>query len=631
MNLYQRVFLTFCFLLIGSYLPVSVQAQIIEVPPDSLKLGVSPETDTAKVLSSSDRIIENLKEISKRKTIMGRLTKMLFRFDRKQTVTYNNPILLNNAYEKHNYKVVRRVDVKTLNSFGYSITDTTRRPRNFFEKAGNSIHVKTHRRRIRNTLLFQKGDKLEPLDLSESERLLRQKEYILDARVLVNEKTSTQDSVDIMVITKDVFSLSGSGSYNAGRAYGRIGLNDINFMGQGHQFRNTYTFGLDSLINNGTTRRTWMYAGSYTIENIYRSFITGQVIYRNEMNIQQRSVNLYRDFYTANIKYAGAVSLNWFTNPVYIRDTDSLRRRYNLEYSRQDVWLGRAFRFKSYNLGYDNPARLITAGRMVHTTYANSPNEDYQRNTLFIAGLGYSLRKYYRDQYLFGFGRTEDVPAGSLLAISAGYENGQLYNRKYLGSKLAFGKYAINFGYLYVDLQFDTFLRGKKMEQGEFSSEFLYFTKLMTIGTWQWRHFFWNRTTYGINRKFGESLLNINRQDGIRGFRAPERGTRRIVFNYENSLFTPISFLGFRLALVSFADIAWLSNGNNTNPLRNTPYQGYGLGIRFRNEYMAFNTIQVLLGYYPQGTRPLRNFNSTRPYYDFNDFRFTQPIISDFR
>jgi hypothetical protein len=43
----------------------------------------------------------------------------------------------------------------------------------------------------------------------------------------------------------------------------------------------------------------------------------------------------------------------------------------------------------------------------------------------------------------------------------------------------------------------------------------LYFTKLLSVGTWQWRHFFWNRTTLGINRKFGENILTVNRSEGL--------------------------------------------------------------------------------------------------------------------
>jgi len=625
----KGLLIAFLLLVAGSSLPIAALAQNPVIAADSVK--TKPLPDTVLKPNTSDRILENLKQLSKKKTFWGRVTKSLLRFDKKVTTNYNSPILLNTPTEKHNYKVIRRIDYKTLNSFGYSISDTTRTPRNFLEKAGNSVHIKTHRGRIRNTLLFKTNGILEPLDLSESERLLRQKEYILDARVLVNEKTTTQDSVDIIVITKDVFSLSGSVALNPSLGYGRLGLNDINFLGLGHQFRNMYTFGVDSVINNGNTRRSWMYTGSYTIENIYNTFVSAQVLYRNEANYQQRGLNLYRDFYTANTKYAGAASVNYYMHPIYIKDDADTRRRMNIEYMRQDYWLGKAHKLKSYNLGFENRARIITAGRIISTNYLNSPNQDYQNNTLYIAGIGYSFRKYYRSQYLFGFGRTEDIPAGNLFSLSAGYEAGQFYDRRYFGAKMAFGKYRTNFGYLYVDAQYDTYLRGKRWEQGEFASEILYFTKLLSVGTWQWRHFIWNRTSIGLNRKYGENLLSINRQEGIRGFRTSERGTKRVVLNYENSLFTPISFLGFRLALVSFADVAWLSQTDKGNPFKHLPYQGYGLGIRFRNEYMAFNTIQLLLGYYPQGSAPLRNFNSTRPYYDFNDFRFTQPLVPDFR
>ena len=57
-------------------------------------------------------------------------------------------------------------------------------------------------------LLFRPGQPLEPQALAESERLLRQTPEILDARVLVNEATTTRDSVDIEVLTTDVFSIT---------------------------------------------------------------------------------------------------------------------------------------------------------------------------------------------------------------------------------------------------------------------------------------------------------------------------------------------------------------------------------------------------------------------------------------
>lgn len=619
----KRIFIIFLFLVSGMYYSFEAKCQIKPNQADTTAIALPDSTKEQP--NGSERLLENIKQLSKRKTIVGKGLDLLFDFEEKSVAGALNPELLSNTFEEHNYKIVRRIIFRRLNSFGYSISDTIRQPHNFLEKAGNSIHIKTHRGRIRNKLLFKTGEALEPQALSESERLLRQTEYLLDARVVVEEKTNTQDSVDIIVTTKDVFSLGGSVAFNTNNGAGRVSLNDINFLGLGHQFRNTYQFGLDSI------RRSWTYTGSYTIENIYNTYVAAQVVYLNEIHYQEKGLSVYRDFYTTNTKYAGAMHIKWYNLPIQVRNYDGNNRRLNIDFSRQDVWFGKSFRLKSYDLGYESRARIITAGRLIATNYTNSPNADYQNNVLYLGGIGYSFRKYYRDQYLFGFGRTEDVPAGSLIALSAGYEVGDLYNRPYVGAKMAFGKYSTNFGYLYFDAQFDSFIRGKKWEQGEFSSEMLYFTKMLTVGNWQWRHFIWNRTSIGINRKYGENILSISRQEGVRGFRTPGRGTRKFVLNYESSLFTPFSFLGFRLALVNFADVAWLSDGNGSNPFRAKPFQGYGLGIRFRNEYMAFNTIQILLGYYPQGNSPFKTYNSTRPYYDFNDFRFTQPLTSDFR
>ncbi|RZK46127.1 MAG: hypothetical protein EOO59_19790, partial [Hymenobacter sp.] len=110
--------------------------------------------------------------------------------------------------EQHNFKVVRRVTITPFDAFGYSLNDSLRQPRTFVEKTGNAVHIRTARSRIRQLLLFRPGEPLLPQALAESERLLRQTDELLDARVLVNEQTATRDSVDILVYTTDVFSIT---------------------------------------------------------------------------------------------------------------------------------------------------------------------------------------------------------------------------------------------------------------------------------------------------------------------------------------------------------------------------------------------------------------------------------------
>ncbi|WP_018479392.1 BamA/TamA family outer membrane protein [Pontibacter roseus] len=614
--------------LLGLLLQANVcQAQEVPIRQDSAAAPI----DTI-VKKFDERVISNLREMSERKTIMGKLLKAILVFDREdEEVIGLDAELIQREYERHNYKVVRRIDIITLDALGYSIHDSTRVPRNFLEKAGNSLHVKTRRHLVRNKLLFESMEPLEPLALVESERLLRQTDYLLDARIIVDERTTSEDSVDVFVITKDLFSLGGSGSYSPSSGAGRVALRELNFLGFGHQVRGSYRFNMDR-------PRPWEVAAGYSIENISNSYVSADLTYIDENYYKEKSAFLRRDFFSTNTKYAGAFGVSHVEERLLLPPVpeDTVQRFTDLSYKRQDFWLGRSFKFKSYNLGYEPRGRVITALRVINTNYDVKPTETYQDNILVMGSLGYSVRRYYKDRYLFGFGRTEDIPAGTLFSATYGYEKGDLYDRRYLGLDLSVAKYNTTFGYLYGRAGYGSFIRGSKWEQGMLLLESLYFTRLYERGNWKLRHFGIVRSTIGLNRN-PEELLTINNEEGLRGFRSGLlRGNRRIVLNYEANLYTPFSLFGFRLATVAFVDVGWLSYGNRSSPLRNSPYRGYGVGVRFRNEYLSFSTIQILVGYYPkipnnEDFSNFRIYESSRPFYDFADFRFERPGVAEFR
>lgn len=598
----------------------------------------SPQAKSESVLQDSvkvkfdERVMENLRKISERKTIMGKFLKAVLDFDRHdEEVTGLNAELIEREYEKHNYKIVRNIEIRTLDPLGYSINDTARVPRNFMEKAGNSLHVKTGRSLIRNKLLFRKNDPLEPLALVESERLLRQTEYLLDARIVVNEQTTTDDSVDIYVLAKDIFSLGGSGSFSPSSGSGRIAPRELNFLGQGHQLRTSYRFGMNR-------PRPWEFDASYSVENIGRSYISADVIYTNQNYHKEQGVYISRDFFSMNTKYAGAIGVSMVDDRLQLPSlpTDTAITFGRLTYNRQDVWLGRALKLKTYNLGYEARGRLIVGLRAINTNYKITPTENFQDNTLLLGSVGYSVRKYYKDRFLFGFGRTEDIPTGSFLSLTYGYEKGTINNRRYFGASTSLAKYGLNFGYLFGSITYGSYIRDKNWEQGLLDIQSMYFTRLSEWGNWKLRHYIIGRATIGINRN-PEELLSIDKELGLRGFRSEfVRGSRRAVLNYEANLYTPFTLFGFRLAALAFADVAWLSTGNKSSPFNTSPYRGFGVGLRFRNEYLSFSTIQILLGYYPKLPQnddldSFRIFGSNRPYYDFTDFRFTSPGIVEFR
>lgn len=599
---------------------------------DSVRTQPETRPDSVRRRFDEERILTGLKAYAKRKTIAGKALDALFNFTaRAEERAGLDATLLDRQHNQHNYKIVRSINITTLDAFGYSINDPNRQPRNILEKGGNVFHIRTAPSRVRQLLLFRVGEELEPQELTETERLLRQTSEVLDARVFVNEATTTADSVDVQIITKDVFSLSGSLQIRDVNA-AVIGLNDINFMGLGHQFRNRYEYGRAS-------PQPWRYRGSYLVP--FRNFVNAQVRYRNEYENKEMGAYVARDFVAINTQYAGAVALDFYDRLIQIEQLPPIDpfRLERLRYSTRDVWLGRSLRLKSYDLGYENPARFVVSGRFVNTTYTVRPIEDYADASLFLGTIGYSVRRYYKDKYLFGFGRTEDVPTGTLLSLTGGYELNELGNRRYYGVRASSGVYSQRRGYLYLSGEFSSFVRqqDRDWQQGLLSTQVLYFTRLYNTGNYQWRHFLWNRVDLGFDRRPGEQLLSIEGDRGLRGFRTDGtlRGTSRFVVNYETTMYTPVSFLGFRLAGVAFADVAWLgTTPRRASPFLDKPFTGFGLGLRFRNEYTALRTIQILFGYYPRGqltNNGYRIFENSGAYYDFSDFNFSRPGVTPYQ
>ena len=648
----------YCLLLVLLLAALAARAQVFDprqaVPPDSLhteaaealaRLG--PQPDSLRRRFNQERMLVRLKAYSHRKTIAGKALAALFDFNRRQAEpTGLDAALLDRQFDQHLFKVVRQVNIITYDAFGYSLTDSTRVPHTFLDRAGNALHIKTSRARIRQLLLVRPGEPLQPQALAESERLLRQSPQILDARVLVNAATTTRDSVDIEVLTTDVFSLTGSAELSTATA-GRVGLGDVNFLGLGHQLSNTYTYGRNLAPNEpgGPPAQTWAYQGRYTAP--FRHFITAQARYKNEHNQRVGGVSVRRDFYSPSTKYAGAFSSDrnqYELVPVPPPPGEPLVFQ-PLHYHVHDLWLGRALRLRSYDLGYENPGRLIVSARAIRTDYQARPvlppgqGVDYYDGTLLLGTVGYSVRRYYKDRFLFGFGRTEDVPTGTLVSFTAGRELNDVVPRRYLSGRLSAGTFSADRGYAYGSMELGTYQRldhTRLWEQGMLNTETTFFTRLYRAGRgWQYRHFLNARAAVGLRRRPGEYLFSgISNNQGIRGF-SPNPGVRatsRFSINYETTLYTPLSLLGFRLAGIAFADAVWVTErvGGGSPFGSRPPFTGFGVGIRLRNEFTALRTVQLLIGFYPRGQitpNGLKSFETSREAVSFPDFGIGAPQV----
>ena len=113
---------------------------------------------------------------------------------------------LQRPYARVEGRIIRAIHIHTLDPFGTSVQDTSRKAEGFWNDVGNGTHVKTQRSTVRNLLLFQKGDRFDSLLVLESERLVRKQEYVHE--VLFYARPVGTDSVDVYIRELDNWSLA---------------------------------------------------------------------------------------------------------------------------------------------------------------------------------------------------------------------------------------------------------------------------------------------------------------------------------------------------------------------------------------------------------------------------------------
>lgn len=536
-----------------------------------------------------------------------------------------------NPYERYAGKIIGKITIKRLDVFGLSVNDTTRKSRKTEHFISQNFHHNTRENVIRQSfLLFKEGDKLSPQVLKENERIIRANPIIHDVRILVTEHKNIAWMVDVLVVIQDVWSVNvtatGSGTDNFS-----LGLEERNFQGRGNSLLNKVTWRADDPYQ----RLGWRTI--YTIPYIQNSFVSGQVRFIKERDLSQYALHIYRPFLTIDTRNAGSFEAGYSKVREYkrliINKKDSLLT-YRISYYYADAWYGRAFKIDA-----NNPHKqLVLAVRRSFYNYLKRPevsadtNKLYWDRTTWLGSIGFSNRNYQRDFLVYGFGRTEDVPVGNLVSLTFGTEKTEFGKRGYGGIQFANGQYLTR-GYLYTIANIGSYLKQKTFQQGTIGLQSFYFSRLRRIQGFHTRSFLNVGYTYGINRD-DLDYLNISGKDGILGVNSPSlSGHKRLTLGYELVMFSHKSLLGFRMAYFGFTNVGLVSF-DDKSLFTSKIYQGYGLGIRLRNENLTFNTIQIRLGYYPNIPNISSNFNfalDTPQPLKLRDFDISAPSIIPLR
>jgi hypothetical protein len=551
----------------------------------SLKLRSSLVPPTTLLKSKNSEFFVSLKVRASKNL----LTRKLYDFVVVNPDTTNKKQITGRSdanYIRYSGKKIRKIEIQKLNVFGTDINNPASNNPKKINDILNSTHFNTNENIIRKNLLFSEGDEISPLLLSDNERLLRQLPYIDDARIIV--VPVSDEVVDILVLTKDVYSLGALYTYK-GLENGSVSVFDKNIFGMGHEF------GLDVPYNSKDSDSPGI-GVHYLANNIGKSFINLNVYFLYGLGEKTYGFDLSRNFVSSTTKYAGGISVRQMYTT---ENLDTLLVPAPLKYNLQDYWLSRSFLINK-----ESVSRIIIGARYTNNNVFDRPlilPESYynlQNYRIFLGSLALSIQKYYKTNLLYSYGRTEDIPYGALFKFTAGREFNEFKLRTYLGGEVSLGKSINSVGYFYNYAGLSTYLNENQTEQGVLTLGMNYFSNLVTIGNIKIRNFVNFEYMRGFNR-YSNEFLKFENVNGFSGFKNDSvNGTQRLSVRLESVLFSQLNIYGFRFAFFGFTDFSFLSG---TNEILGNGYSlsSIGVGIRIRNDNLVFNTFQIRIGFFP--------------------------------
>ncbi|HEX2934826.1 MAG TPA: hypothetical protein VHO72_05695 [Bacteroidales bacterium] len=591
---------------------------------------IHAQQDTIK--ADSSKLYKDIESYSRKSKFRTFIYKLIFK-STKPTVTKKKAkktykVLTQKPYIAFEEKVIRHITIETLDPFGYSVSDTTVKPKSSLEKTGNNLHVKSKHITIRNLLLIHENQVFDSLLVKESERLVRSRSYIHNISFFIKIPSNAQDSVDITIRASDKWSIIPDIGLSATQA--TIELADKNFLGLGHESRNGITWHRNA---------NFAYDINYFIPNYKNTYINSTLLYSaDEHGNFTKSIAVDRPFFSPFANWAAGFSIK----QQYVRKnvplTDSLFTLQHVQFGQQDVWAGNAIKLSKGNNENSRTTNLITAIRLLRVRYSKQPAVwpgamyMFSNENFYMASMGISTRKYVQDTYIFNFGEIEDVPVGKVFNITAGYQRRNSINRLFAGAKMSFGNF-FSWGYLGSSIEYGSFFRAAHSEQGAVVAAINYFTGLKEIGKWKIRQFVKPEIVIGINR-FKHDTLTLNKGYGLDGFNSSDLiGTSRILLTLQTQSYIPKSLLGFTFGPYLSYSAGVLGNatsGFQTSKL----YSQIGIGVLIKNNNLVFGTFQISISFFPiipgHGRNILKLNSLKTTDFGFTDFEIGKPAITNY-
>lgn len=546
--------------------------------------------------AKSDRFYDSLEDKASDKKLTNEVFDFIVKKRGRKQKLVSAIIKSEEIFKPYTGYSINSIVFKSVDLLEGSVIDTLQKSSTRFGKFVNKIHTDTRAKIISQNLLFEVGDAVDPYQLADNERVLRQFKTLRDARIYLKRNRKKRNTVDVIVVTQDVASIGVSGDFSSFDQY-RLDVYDINILGYARQLQLSYYRSSEDHPKNG-------YEITLREPNFRSTFIQGELQYTDNYLRQRTSISLGRDFFTPDIKYAGGVSAYRTRENFYFEDFDTLALPYTE--NNVDVWAGRSFQFKKrVNLIFSG--RANTRNFISRPFVSNDSNSFFFDRTLVLGSVTLIKRNFLKSYRIRGFGKTEDIPTGGALSFVFGNEFNEFTDRPYFEFDGTIGRYFNNFGYVNLGLSAGTFMRAGDPEDGLLILNSTYFTNLIKLRKAQLRQFVFFTYTRGFNRILDQSISLEGKWKNNEDF--PPLGNERIMVGFETVYFMPWYVYGFQFALFNRVDLNLISMRNSlSSPLLSTSNMLPAIsgGVRILNDNLVLPQLAFELIYFAGN----KNFNS---------------------
>lgn len=201
-----------------------------------------------------------------------------------------------NMFAEHQGKTIRKILFNNIDVFDENNPDEN----NSLYRFLNTLHVNTKPHVIRSQLLFKEGDKVSRKKILESARILRTRKYLTTAYILLDADCG--DSIDILVVTQDTWSLEPQVSFSqkADDSESGFAISDDNILGTG----NSVVVGYEQLADRNSV--------SYSFSNPHflNKPVSVKLSFAETSDGDNSTIYVARPFYSLETPWSAGIQLD---------------------------------------------------------------------------------------------------------------------------------------------------------------------------------------------------------------------------------------------------------------------------------------------------------------------------------